>query len=289
MKRQWHPLFARLLRPLVESHYEVQTGVPVGDAPRLADVVLLRRTSDTPPPFRGLWRHLTTWNILEFLGPTVAARPGNLDLLVELGLGIHRRLNEQRVRDGEATLGPAEVSFWYLANRLGSRFLGAARDTLGEIEELGPGVWRCTALRRVVFLVSGVEAPVERDSLPLHIIGEEPTPMGRRVAQFLAKHPALWDKYSGYLATLHPELWDEVNEMSKTTGKRRKFDFYIMPVLDEMGLGRVIEQVGIERIIKEIGVVRFIEKGGLEAAVREKGLPWLLSQLPPDLRPPLKE
>ena len=31
---QWHPLFAKLLRPLVEGHYEVQINVPVGEAPR---------------------------------------------------------------------------------------------------------------------------------------------------------------------------------------------------------------------------------------------------------------
>ncbi len=307
MKRQWHPLFARLLRPLVESHYEVQTGVPVGDAPRLADVVLLRRTSDAPPPFLGLWRNLTTWNILEFKGPTVAARPGDIDLLIELGLGIHRRLNEQRVRDGQSPFGPAEVSFWYLANRLGRRFLGDVRDTLGEVEPLGPGVWRCTALRRLVFLVSGADAPVERDSLPLHIISEEPTATGRRVAQFLAAHPALWDEYSGFLATLHPDLWDEVRAMSKTTGKRRKFDFYILPVIEEMGLNRVIEQigldkliqevgldkliqeVGLDKLIQEVGLPRLIEKGGLEGVVREKGLPWLLSQLTPEQRRELKK
>jgi hypothetical protein len=33
MKKQWHPTFAHLLRPLVESHYDVQTNVPVGDGP----------------------------------------------------------------------------------------------------------------------------------------------------------------------------------------------------------------------------------------------------------------
>ena len=31
-KRQWHPIFAELLRPLVESHYDIETDVPVGDA-----------------------------------------------------------------------------------------------------------------------------------------------------------------------------------------------------------------------------------------------------------------
>jgi hypothetical protein len=65
---QWHPLFAQLLRPLLEGRYEVQTGVAVGDARRQADIVLLRRTA-AGPPFGGLWRWLTVWNLLEFTPP----------------------------------------------------------------------------------------------------------------------------------------------------------------------------------------------------------------------------
>src|SRR5438132_1712958 len=79
-KQQWHPTFAQLLRPLVEGHYEVKTDVPVGDLPRQADIVLLRRTSRGPLPFRGLWQYLTTWNVLEFKGPTVSPRSEDLDL-----------------------------------------------------------------------------------------------------------------------------------------------------------------------------------------------------------------
>jgi hypothetical protein len=56
---------------MVEDYYEVQTNVPVGDVPREADLVLLRRTTVTAPPFLGLWRHLTAWNILEYKGPSV--------------------------------------------------------------------------------------------------------------------------------------------------------------------------------------------------------------------------
>src|SRR5207302_8802951 len=55
MTTQWHPIFANLLRPLLEQYYEVRTNLPVGDLPRLADIVLLRRTL-TDAPFAGLWR-----------------------------------------------------------------------------------------------------------------------------------------------------------------------------------------------------------------------------------------
>src|SRR4051812_2523475 len=116
--KQWHPIFAKLLRPVVEAYYDVQTTLPVGDAPREADVVLLRRTASAPPPFRGLWRHLSVWNILEFKGPSVSPRRDDLEKLIELGLGIDRRLQAERTQSGRRRLAPGEVSFWYLANRL---------------------------------------------------------------------------------------------------------------------------------------------------------------------------
>src|SRR5438876_3657617 len=148
--KQWHPVFAQLLRPAVEQYYEVRTTLPVGDAPREADFVLLRRTAQATPPFQGLWRHLTPWNVLEFKGPTVSPRRGDVELLIELGLGIDRRLRAERQPGGRPP-APEEVSFWYLANRLGRSFLREAQQRLGPLESLGPGLWRCRLLGRLLF------------------------------------------------------------------------------------------------------------------------------------------
>jgi hypothetical protein len=97
---QWHPLFAHLLRGVLEAHYDVETNVPVGDLPREADIVLLRRKGRGRPRYRGVWRHLTIWNVIEFKGPAVSPRRDDLALLVEVGLGIARRLNGQRLKGG---------------------------------------------------------------------------------------------------------------------------------------------------------------------------------------------
>lgn len=152
--KQWHPIFAQLLRPAVDPYYEVRTTMPVGDAPREADFVLLRRKRREPPPFRGLWRHLTVWNILEFKGPTVSPRRRDIDLLIELGLGIDRRLQTELARRGRRRFAAADVSYWYLANKLGRGFLREAERKLGELEFVGSGLWRCRVLERLVFLVS---------------------------------------------------------------------------------------------------------------------------------------
>jgi hypothetical protein len=183
---QWHPLFAQLLRPLVEGHYRVETNMPVGDAPRIADIVLVQRTAATAPPYRGLWRWLTAANVLEFKGPTVSARVTDLDLLIELGLGITRRLHDEgqgRRRDRRER---AAMSFWYLANHLGRRFLRDAEALLGESEVLGPGVWRAWHLGRPLLLVSNRAVPVERDSVPVHLLVREPAATTLELAQLLA-------------------------------------------------------------------------------------------------------
>jgi hypothetical protein len=193
-KVQWHPLFSELLRPQVEGYYELQTDVPVGDVPRRADLVLLRRTSTTLPPFQGLWRHLRVWNILEFKGPTVTPRQFDLPLLGELGLGIHRRLRTERQRRRQPVVPAKEVSFWYLANRLGRGFRESAGPLLSGLEVLGAGLWRGTVFGHPFVLVSVADLPVDEDSLPLHVLGVEPADKERQVGRFLAEQAQRLDE-----------------------------------------------------------------------------------------------
>jgi len=180
---QWHPLFAELLRPLLEGHYEVQTNVPVGDAPRSADIVLVQRVTNSPLPFKGIWRWLSPWNVLEYKGPSVAARAADLDLLIELGLGIHRRLESEGHKIGNPIIRRADVSFWYLANQMGRKFLAQAADLLGPLEILEQGVRRVRHMGRVVYLIACREVALDRDSIPLHLLVRESTERTRLLAQ----------------------------------------------------------------------------------------------------------
>ena len=252
---QWHPLFVKLLRPLVEDYFEIETNLPVGDVPRQADLVLLRRTSAKKLPYRGLWKNLTTWNVLEFKGPSVSPRRGDLDLLVELGLGIDRRLNQERIQRGAAPLAPQQVSFWYLANRLGRRFLRDARLKLENLEALHSGVWRSQLLQHGIYLVSGRDLPVDQDSVPLHLVGKEDSAAERAVARFLAESPALWHLYGSWLALLHKTSWEEVRDMARAT-KELKFD--LRPLIEHLGLKEVIRQLGLKQVIDEVGQERVV-------------------------------
>jgi hypothetical protein len=230
--------------------------VPVGDAPRLADILLLRRTS-RKPPFRGLWRWLTLWNVLEYKGPTVSARVTDLDTLLELGLGIRRRLNEEQRRRSRPLADRANVSFWYMANQLGRRFRHEIGDLLGPLETLGPGTWRAIVARHPVVFVSGRNVPVEHDSLPLHLLTTEPDAKHLEMARFVVENEELWAEYGPFLTTLVGDLFEEVRRMART--KRTSFPFY----------ENIVKNVGRKELIRQIGVKEFIDEVGVDAIVAQ--------------------
>ena len=278
---QWHPIFAKMLRPIVQEHYDVQTGMPVGDAPRAADIVLIRRTSDQPPPYRGLLHHLTTWNVLEFKGRSVSPRVHDLDLLVELGLGVDRRLNEERIRQRERPVDAAEVSFWYIANHLGRRYLHQTRELLGDLGEASPGVWRSQVLRHPLFLVDGRAVPVDRDSVAIHLVGEEAHDTELALAHVIVEEPGFWELYAPLLRALHPNVWKEASSMAKA--RRKKSDLDLTPLIEEMGLEKylsmfevgdvinnAINTYGPKKVAKALGVDRYLASISAEERLQLK-------------------
>jgi hypothetical protein len=285
---QWHPLFAQLLRPLVESHYHVETGVPVGDAPRLADLLLLQRTSTGALPFRGLWRWLTTWNVLEYKGPSTSARVADLDALAELGLGIHRRLNEQRREQHQTPVGRSQVAWWYLAPHLGRRFLHDAQLLLGTLEPLGQGLWRAHVLERPVFLVSGRVLPVERDSVAAHALTRDVSFVRQTVLPILDQNPELLPMYGGVIVGLHRTLTEEMNAMARRHGQEPIFDvdavvelIGLRPLLEQIGLKRVVDEVGVKRVVDEVGAKRVVAEVGVRPVIDAIGVEELLARLTP--------
>ena len=261
-----HPLFGRLLRRRVEPYYELRVGLPVGDMPREADLVLLRRMGAGPPPFQGLWRFLTTWNILEFKGPTVAPRQRDLNRLVELGFGIDRRLNAERSRQGKPVISEEEVSFWYLTNRLGEQFLRTAGRRLAPLEECADGLWRCRVMGYSLMLVSAVDLVVDEDSLPLHVLAKGTRDKERQVGEFLVENVERIYKYGSMFAGVHPKIWKEVATMARRKGQDVPFD--VRAVVDTVGLAEAIRQIGKKEVVEELDVDDIL--AGLSRAKRRE-------------------
>jgi len=68
------------------------------------------------------------------------------------------------------------------ANHLGRRFLAAAERLSGPLEVLSEGVWANKCLQRPLLLVSNRQVPVDRESLPVHLLTVEGLPHQREVA-----------------------------------------------------------------------------------------------------------
>ncbi len=254
---QWHPIFAHLLRPLVESHFEVRTNQPVGELPRSADILLLHRTAAGSPPFVGLWSRLTTWNVLEYKGPTVSARFDELHDLLELGLGIHRRLNELQAKKAvpEPEMDYPEVSFWYLVNHLGQRFQARLPELLPGVQEEAEGIWRASLFSHPVLLVSVQELRVERDSLPLHVLAGVPDEEKGTIKDVLKAEPALWVNYGAWLAVNEPAIWKEITLMAAGQGQRTPDFGSLIDFLKQTGsVNRFLEKIGVKEAIEALGV-----------------------------------
>jgi hypothetical protein len=248
---QWHPLFAKLLRPVLEGYYEIEINVPVGDVPRAADVVLLRRTRQGALPFQGVWSFLTAWNVLEYKAPSVSARLGDIDALVELGLGIHRRLNEDRDKSRRGRLGRNEVSFWYLVNRVGARFIAGAATLFGDLESVAVGMWRGDVLGRRVYFVSSRDLTLDMESLPFHVLAKEPPAKEAALTHFLSDQPRLWRDYTQVLVNLHPELLEEISmaRLKEPTFNPQPFiklfgkDLVVRKIIDEVGAKEMLDEL----------------------------------------------
>jgi hypothetical protein len=238
---QWHPIFDDLLRRALQDYYEVQTNVPVGDLPREADIVLVRRASKTRPPFRTLWKHLTRWNVLEFKGRSESARINDIDLLVEVGLGIHRRLQEQELN---VKIGRPDVSFWYLANHLGKRFLRDVVELTGNLESVSPGLWQGRVLGRPLWFVSDRDVPIDGESAPVRMVSEQTDDETRQLANVLVSSDELWHAYAPMLGLLHPEMLKEFAIMAAKHGRGEiNWPLFLEKLSEEIGPKELIKNV----------------------------------------------
>lgn len=278
-RKQHHPFFAELLRLRLQDFYDVLTNLSVGDLPREADIVLVQRSGGQTPPYTGLWRYLTLRNLIEFKGPTVSARIRDLDLLVELGLGIDRRLNEEQTRQRHELSPPEHMSFWYIVKSMGRRFLPDAQLRLGSLEEIGPGLWRSQILQRLVFLVSSDSYPTEQDSVPLHLMVQRAPEQERELVRVILENPELRLLFTAPLSALHPEVWEEVLAVAQSRKKKGlHFEF-----------GPLIATIGVEGLLESIGFDRLTDDPAFAKGVNKKGVDWWLSKLSPEKIEELKK
>jgi hypothetical protein len=296
--RQWHPLFVYFLRLILEGSYEVLTNFAVGDVPREADVVVVKRAALRGPQFRRLWKWLTSWNVLEFKGPTVQPRLFHLDLLLELGLGVARRLNEQRAKDKLRPLPSAQISWWYVVRKLPRSLLGKWEGRAGRLTEVEPGLWRGAVCGYPLYLVSSIETPLEEESLPLHLLAAKRAQEESVLARYVLGHAEVYCQYAPWMFALHTRAWKKEKTVTghviddsleidwRAMVEEFGLDLLIRQVgldkfIEEAGLARVIEEVGLAKVIEEVGLAKVIEEVGLAKVVEEVGIAKVIEAVGP--------
>jgi hypothetical protein len=187
-------------------------------------------------------------------------------------------LNEERTRQRQPPLDAAEVSFWYMANHLGRRFLREAREALGPLEEASPGVRRSQLLRRSLFLVDGRSVPVDRESVALHLAGEESPEIDRALARVIVEEPGYWQLYSPLLGALHPNVFEEASRMASAKGKGKGWS-----------MRPYIEKVGLKKYLEEVELGEIVETFGKKKVVRAIGVKDIVANLSPEERQQLKD
>ncbi len=210
------------------------------------------------------------------------------------------RFNEERQVQHQERLSSRQVSFWYLAPRLGETFLGHARSR-AYLEYQTGGLWRGTVWGHPVWLVAYQDVPVEEDTIPLHLLDREPA-APRALGELVLRQEALLHRFAKWLFALQPGLWEEIRHMaSKSTsasiidweavGKIADLDevVRVLPpdrVIQILGVERAIEVIGVERVLKAVGLEQVLKAVGLERVVEtsgaEKVLDVLLKQLKPE-------
>lgn len=289
MSTQWHPLFARLLTILIDPYYTVETEVPVSDLPRRGDLLLIRRQGSATPHFQGVWNRLTDWNVVEFKGPSDDAEIDDLELLAHVGTGLTYRLNEKR--QSEPRIANRQMSFWYLAPKLGETFLSHARGSMYLEYETG-GLWRGALWGHPVYLLSYEDASVEEDTIPMYLLGAEAkTP--KELGTLVLGRNDLLRLFSPWFSAMQPILFEEIRQMADKLSDRPRLNWEAIAkfadlgeVIDVIPPNEIIARLGVPVALKVIGVNQILESvgqpKGFDAKETETLLKGLMAKFTPE-------
>ncbi len=164
---------------------------------------------------------------------------------------------------------------------MGGRFRSGARQRLGQLDEIEPGLWRSQVLQHLVFLVDSETFASEPDSVPLHLLFERAPEQERELGNLVVEQPYFLEWYGSWLSFIHPELWREVRQMARVKQKGLEFDFTgIKEDMTPANQRKMLESLGVDRILELLGPKKMIDA---------KGVDWFLSNLSPAELKKLKE
>jgi hypothetical protein len=103
---------------------------------------------------------------------------------------------------------------------------------------------------------------VERESVPLHLVTEEPLDRVKALAREMVQQPGFWERYGSVLALLNRDNWEELQIMIRQMGNEPAID--LRWLVNQVGLKQVIDQVGLKQVIDQVGLKQVIDQVGLK-------------------------
>jgi hypothetical protein len=110
----------------------------------------------------------------------------------------------------------------------------------------------------LVFLVSSVATPLERDTTLLHLLAKETLEAERDLVRVIVNETGLWEMYAPYLSSFHKSVWEEAKRMARSKKKTIEDFVDLRPLIETVGLEAMVKAVGVDAVIKTIGIDEFL-------------------------------
>src|SRR5262249_51446637 len=125
------------------------------------------------------------------------------------------------------------------------------------------------------------DVPVERDSIPLHVLAGVPEQDKMTVAGLLRNEPSLWSSYGAWLVVHEPAIWQEIRNMAKQRSEELALDFGpLAEYLHQTGkVKALVTAVGVKEAVEAVGVKEVVQAVGVKEAVEALGVKHLWDEL----------
>jgi hypothetical protein len=207
MLTYWHTLHHELLLAQLGADYHLETDQPVGELPRRANTVLLRKPTPPTVRFNGVFSRLSLINVMEYNSPDEAATVDTLQHLIAVGTGMALRLRERPYPNQPAFTLPG-LSLWLLTPSITAELESELmlRLHFRRRDNDAPGLFTGQIGFHPVNVVVYNRALVEEDTLSLRMLRCS-SAYHEDWAKILLAHPDWLQALIPLLATYTPEIW----------------------------------------------------------------------------------
>ena len=248
-RKQWHPVLVDGLRYLLGDSLRIEPQHAVSALPTRIDVLVM--TPEPAAEFAAPYNLLSSRTLMELVSPGEWATWRRLRKLYADGV-LYSLDQDIRKMSG--------IGLWLLASRMSPEFLEHVREDLGQLEIVGPGLYRASFCGSQVVLVRLHELPLSVAAIPLLMVYRGPRE--EEIAKFVFVEGQNYTLFTEQAFSFHFHAVKEVMAMMGITPEAFRQLANAKEIIDWFGPKIVIEEMGEEKLIQAIGEEKFIRAIG---------------------------